>query len=327
MLSTFTLNKESFKSSLSYEREDVYSTSQEWKQTLNKQFDTMLKKEENKEISKEDLSQIFAENNNSYISSKLNEYLSKIKDLNGNDIDFSSLDIQHQQQIIEFLKEPLENTKAYGTRANLSDIKVDLSGSSLYIEANLHTIDGKTLSIGAKFMPQELTDYKAYCGNDELIVGDRVDTKILFVSQERLNTSQKKDLLEKIQNQGIDIEKNFADFKGYIGISLCGSFDNPNNNSLLYQEHLLYRVSNVELNLNQAKENIKNLPKEENESKSDTLKLTFKNIIWNNIKSELSNFNDLYKLKIESEFIKENSTIQPLKTLLASDILSINQKE
>lgn len=321
VLSGFTLQKGMLGTSLSYERGEliggVLRPEDEWQEILNERFDTILEEKGNEGISKEDLAQIFAENSSSYISSKLSEYLSNLKDLSGNDIDFNSLDLHHQQQIVEFLTESLEKTDIYGTRASLSDVRVDLNGSSSYIEANLHTIDGKTLNIAAKFIPQELTDYGVQ------IVGEenqyfRGDAKIVFASEESLNTNQKKAFLEKIQNSP-DIEKIFADFNGYIGVSLCGS--SASNDGLVYSGRVLYQVSNLELNLAQAKENVKNIPKEEEQSKGNTLKFTLINMLWSNIRAEIENFNDLYKLKTESELVKENFKAQPLKTLLTSDIL------
>ncbi|HEB9288070.1 TPA: hypothetical protein RZK16_001730 [Campylobacter coli] len=315
MLSSFQVSNTPFGAIINYERNKefcggIYNDGSKWQEVLDDKFNQLSKDENHKNINKNDFLNIYNDNNSNYVSNEITKYINNIKDLNGNKIDFNSLNSKQQSLIISFLRTPLEQTNIYGTRAKLSDIKIDLNNNNeLYIEANLHTIDGKTLSMGAEFSMQAMNENK-YGSYGFLEHNGSQIYKFSFASEENLSTSERKNLLTNIRNTDI---KTLDNFKENIDISLC--FDNDGAEGG-FTSFYMYSKSNFELDIQKANENIKNLPKEENEKEFSNFILV--NIYWNKIRKDLENLKTTLKNKQEDLFIK-NST-SPLKDILKNNI-------
>lgn len=300
---------------INYERGDkfcngLYSDthSKIWEETLNEKFEQIVENKENKNISKDNFFEIYSENDNNYVGNEITKYINNIKDLNGNKIDFNSLNSKQQSLIISFLRMPLEQTDIYGTRAKLSDIKIDLN-NGLYIEANLHTIDGKTLSMGAEFSMQTMDENK-YGSYGFLEHNDSQMYKFSFVSDKNLSTIERKNLLTNIKNADI---KTLSNFKEDIDISLY--FDNDGTEGG-FSNFNIYGHSNFELNIQQAIQNIKNLPKKEDKKESSNLILI--NIYWDNVRKDLENLKTILKNKQDDVFVK--NSVSPLKGILKNNV-------
>ncbi|EAH9506229.1 hypothetical protein EYI55_09490, partial [Campylobacter coli] len=278
MLSSFQVSNTPFGAIINYERNKefcggIYNDGSKWQEILDDKFNQLSKDENHKNINKNDFLNIYNDNNSNYVSNEITKYINNIKDLNGNKIDFNSLNSKQQSLIISFLRTPLEQTNIYGTRAKLSDIKIDLNNNNeLYIEANFHTIDGKTLSMGAEFSMQAMNENK-YGSYGFLEHNGSQIYKFSFASEENLSTSERKNLLTNIRNTDI---KTLDNFKENIDISLC--FDNDGAEGG-FTSFYMYSKSNFELDIQKANENIKNLPKEENEKEFSNFILV--NIYWN----------------------------------------------
>lgn len=315
MLSSFQVNNTPFGAVIDYQRDKeycggIYNDGSKWQEILDDKFNQFSKDENHKNIDKNDFLNIYSDNSSNYVSNEITKYINNIKDLNGNKIDFNSLDSKQQSLIISFLRTPLEQTNIYGTRAKLSDIKIDLNDNNeLYIEANLRTIDGKTLSMGAEFSMQTMNENK-YGSYGFLEHNDSQIYKFSFISDKNLSTSERKNLLTNIKNADI---KTLSDFKEDIDISIY--FDNDGTEGK-FTSFSIYDKSNFELDIQKAHENVKNLPKEENEKESSNFILV--NIYWSIVRKDLENFKTTLKNKQENLFIK--NSMSPLKDILKNNI-------
>lgn len=323
MINNFELNKTTFGTMIDYKRGkdcDVYSQDEQaWQQTLSEKFDTMLENQNDTELSKANLEQIFSENSTNYIMAELSKYLSSLKDINGNDIDFNSLDTKQQKRIVEFLQKPLEDTYIYGTRASLSDIKIDISNDdNLYIEANIHTIDGQILSTATQFIPaNSLNTSLEEDGFIKRFEGDDTDYSFSFTTSQNLSIDEKKALLRKIQGANFKDYNQSDEFNDFDGNIEIGVFFGDSGSRFPQVQ-----ISNLKLNLETAAQNVKNIPKEDAEEKNDTkisYESTLLKILWDKIKSEMKDF-DLIKTQQENKLLNQQNIKNPeglLKSLLA----------
>ncbi|TKX29161.1 hypothetical protein [Campylobacter estrildidarum] len=240
---------------------------------------------------------LFCDNSDDYVKNELSKYLKNIKDLNGNTIDFNSLSKKEQGFIIEFLKQPLEDVNVYCKGAYISDIKID-SSDTFYIQADIHTIDGKNLSSAANFIPKNKLDYKKY---DLLNFEDfDRDYKFLFTTEKNLSTEERKDFLNKIQNSDF---KDLENLDAFVNISLFQVSDDGTASSFFPT----YFKNNLKLDYAKAAENVKKLDKDK-KGTTNSSDPTLLKILWNNIKADLEKLKDFNKLKLEEEsaFMQQN---------------------
>ena len=289
----------------------IFHDDSEWQRLMDDKFNKLSENKIYEGINKNDFLSIYAENSNNYISKELIKYINNIKDLNGNKIDFNSLNAIQQSLIISFLKEPLEQTKIYGTKVKLSDINIDLDNDKMYLEANLNTIDGNILSYGAEFSQQQMNKEKYNYGFLE-----HQDSKIYkfsFTSNEKLNTNERKKLIENIRNADENILNNF---KENVNVAILLSDENSIENG--FAEFSFYSNSNLELHIQKATENIKNTAREENKENNETSNFILLNIYWDKLRKNFENFETILKDTQNDYFLKNTNKL--LSSLLSSDI-------
>ncbi len=297
-----------------YERDGFDSSGwgqdvESWQEVLNKEVEKVLLNDENKNLNKDDLKVLFSDNSITYVKKELTKYLQNIKDLNGNAVDFSTLNKKQQCFIMEFLKQPLEDVNVYCKGAYISDIKIDIS-DTFYIQADIHTIDGKSLSSAANFIPKDHLDYKKF---DFLNFEDfDRDYKFLFTTEEKLSIEERKEFLNKIQNSNFNNDfKDLENLNAFITISFL--YVNNDDKS----DFPIYYNSNLKLDYAKAAENIKHLAQDKKSSeKSDNSSLV--KILWENIKADFEKLKDFNKLKSEEEniFMQQKDDSMLLKSLL-----------
>ncbi|TKX30733.1 hypothetical protein [Campylobacter aviculae] len=307
MNSGFILTNEA----LCYERGELITSgwgqsTEDWQKILDKEIETILLKDENKNLKKDELEMLFCDNSDDYVKKELSKYLENIKDLDGNAIDFNSLSKKEQGFIIEFLKQPLEDVNIYCKGAYISDIKIDLN-DTFYIQADIHTIDGKNLSSAANFISKNKLDYKKYDPLDFMDF-DR-DYKFLFTTEKNLSTEERKDFLNKIQNSDF---KDLENLDAFINIALFQVLDDGTTSSFP-----AYFNNNLKLDYAKATENVKKLEKDKKNT-TNSSDPTLLKILWNNIKADLEKLKDFNKLKLEEEstFMQQKDHSTLLKNLL-----------
>lgn len=293
-----------------YERDGFDSSgwgqdTETWQEVLNEEAEKVLLNDENKNLNKDDLKVLFTDNLNTYVKEELTICLQNIKDLNGNAVDFSTLNKKQQCFIMEFLKQPLEDINVYCKGAYIDDIKIDIS-DTFYIQADIHTIDGKNLSSAANFIPKDHLDYKKF----DLVDFEDFDRdyKFLFTTEEKLSTEERKEFLNKIQNSDFE---DLESLNAFITISFL--YVNGDDKS----GFPIYYNSNLKLDYAKATQNVKHLAQDKKSSeKSDNSSLV--KILWENIKADFEKLKDFNKLKSEEEniFIQQKDDSMLLKSLL-----------
>jgi len=307
MHNSFEIQKTSFGTIIDYERGyglNAQGLIQEddWQDLLNKKMNSITKN--NKDLTRNDLNTIFANNSNSYVMKNLAQNIENLRDLNGNIIDFNALSFSWQNLIISFLQEPLEQTLSYGTKAFLNNIKIDTNNNELYIQADIHTIDGQVLSAAAEFSSKPIDTQKYQYSIFEHTKQNQIH-KFSFLSSKILNTQARKELIDNIKNAST---KELENFEENIEIAI---FPNAIENALV--KFSLYENSELKLNYNKALENTKMPTKHE---KTDTKTLSLLNIFWTNIRADLEKFKDFNNIKINEKTLFQSKKIKNHSMLL-----------
>lgn len=313
----FEIEKNSFGTTINYERGCGFngrslSEEYDWLEILNRTINGVNQKF-NTEFSKDDLGAVFAQNSDSYVMKNLTQSLENLKDLNSNAINFNDLNPSQQYLVFSFLQEPLELTQIYGTRAYLSDIKIDINNDELYIEANIHTIDGQTLSAAAKFetMQMDTQKYQYGFGFENLPNQNQIH-RFSFVSAKNLSTDERKQMIESIKSAN---PKDLDDFEGNVEISMY-----PNDFMENGLKSYAYENFNLELDYEKAIQNAQALPKEEEENKevSNSSSSSLLSLYWTKFQADLGKLKDFNSTKINAEnsIIKQKDSTMLLKSLL-----------
>ena len=309
----------------------------------NADFLSETKAEFEKEYGEETNLDVFALNSGFYINQQVANALANLKDTNGNQVDFNSLDSRQQSYIISFISRPLQATGVFGTRASISDVQIDLS-QGFYVQANIHTIDGQVFSSAAKYAPKsaeyvEKYDTAAYVGEyannkecGKLSDFDR-DYKFYFARAGNLSTDERMALLSEVENLNT---LDFGNFEGLVDVS-CISFYNHNGLATSSEDSLFNtQVANningkigvgIKLDINKASEALKNLPKDE-ELEFETVTKTFLDNFWDKFKAQIYEATLISKQKQELNHIsgnndnkKEQKPLSPLTSLLSNEEL------
>lgn len=313
----FEIEKNSFGTTINYERGYGFngrslSEEDDWQEVLNRTINSVNQKSST-EFSKDDLSAVFAQNSDSYVMKNFTQSLENLKDLNGNAINFNDLNPSQQYLVFSFLQEPLELTQIYGTRAYLSDIKIDINNDELYIEANIHTIDGQTLSTAAKFetMQMDTQKYQYGFGFENLPNQNQIH-RFSFVSAKNLSTDERKQMIESIKSANL---KDLDEFEANIEISMY-----PNDFMENGLKSYAYENFNLELDYEKAIQNAQALPKEEEENKevSNSSSTSLLSLYWTKFQADLGKLKDFNSTKINAEnsIIKQKDSTMLLKSLL-----------
>ena len=313
----FEIEKNSFGTTINYERgyglnaSGWFSDEDDWQEVLNRTINSVNQKSST-EFSKDDLSAVFAQNSDSYVMKNLTQSLENLKDLNGNAINFNDLNPSQQYLVFSFLQEPLELTQIYGTRAYLSDIKIDINNDEFYIEANIYTIDGQTLSAAAKFETRQMDTQKYQYGfGFENLPNQSQIHRFSFVSAKNLSTDERKQMIESIKSAN---PKDLDEFEANIEISMY-----PNDFMENGLKSYAYENFNLELDYEKAIENAQALPKEEeNKEVSNSSSSSLLSLYWTKFQADLGKLKDFNSTKINAEnsIIKQKDSTMLLKSLL-----------
>lgn len=205
-------------------------------------FEDLLYQGKSQTQSKSD--KVFAQNSQTYIMEQIANATSNIKDINGNKVDFNSLNMKQQSFLVGWLAEPLRANSVYGTKAQISEVRINATSQDFYLQFNIHTIDGQIFSAGNK----------ATFKSDEFGIGDDLS----FVKVGNLSTSERMIFLDKLK----DFEPN--DMEGFEGMICIGScwFENKDGGMEVYSMPK-YEFVNIQLDLEKALEVVKNMPEDE----------------------------------------------------------------
>lgn len=291
----------------------------------NADFLSETKAEFEKEYGEETNLDVFALNSGFYINQQVANALANLKDTNGNQVDFNSLDSRQQSYIISFISRPLQATGVFGTRASISDVQIDLS-QGFYVQANIHTIDGQVFSSAAKYAPKSaeyVEKYDTACSKIPLADFDRY-YKISFSKAGNLSTDERVKLLDEIENSNL---RDLDDFEGDIEITFYSYADFGASEKIYGGGFPLYTSTNIKLDINKASEALKNLPKDE-ELEFETATKTFLDNFWDKFKAQIYEATLISKQKQELNYIsgnndnkKEQKPLSPLTFLLSNEEL------
>lgn len=208
------------------------------------EFEDFLYQGKSQTQSKSATDKVFTQNSQTYIMEQIACATSNIKDINGNKIDFNSLDMKQQAFLVCWLAEPLRASSVYGTKAQISEVRINATSQDFYLQFNIHTIDGQIFSAGNK----------ATFKSDEFGVGDDLS----FVKAGNLSTSERMIFLDKLK----DFEPNDTeDFEGMIYIGSC--WFESKDSGLELSSVPKYEFVNIQLDLDKALEVVKNMPEDE----------------------------------------------------------------
>lgn len=229
------------------------------------EFEDFLYQSKSQTQSKSISDKVFAQNSQTYIMEQIANATSNIKDINGNKLDFNSLDMKQQAFLVAWLAEPLRASSVYGTKAKISEVQINATSQDFYLQFNIHTIDGQIFSAGNK----------ASFESDEFDVGDDLS----FVKAGNLSTSERMIFLDKLKNfKPNDIEG----FEGMIYIGSC--WFESKDSGIEVSSMPKYEFVNIQLDLDKALEAVKNMPEDE-PLKAETQGLL--NMFWVKFKAEI----------------------------------------
>lgn len=187
-----------------------------------------------------------------------------------------------------------------------------INNDELYIEANIHTIDGQTLSAAAKFETRQMDTQKYQYGfGFENLPNQSQIHRFSFVSAKNLSTDERKQMIESIKSANL---KDLDEFEANIEISMY-----PNDFMENGLKSYAYENFNLELDYEKAIENAKALPKEEeNKEVSNSSSSSLLSLYWTKFQADLGKLKDFNSTKINAEnsIIKQKDSTMLLKSLL-----------